>query len=501
MRERWWILAVVSSALLLIVIDMTVLYTALPRLTHDLHATASEKLWIINAYGLVVSGLLLGAGALGDRLGHKRLFCWGLVVFGCASLFAAFSPSASTLIGARALLAIGAAMMMPSTLSIIRLVFEDDGERALAIGIWAAVASGGAALGPIVGGLLLEYFWWGSVFLINVPIVVVAWLLAWRLIPSLPGDLSRRWDWKGSLLVMIGLIGLAHGIKSLAQPSPSLVSVLLALGVGAVCLAWFVRAQRRQADPMLDLSLFRMPLFNCAVIAALVAAAGLVGMELMFTQRLQLVLDYSPLQAAMYLLPLPLASFVSGPLAGRLLPAVGGLRLLVWAQLICAAGLGGYIWSLGLPVWVQQVWLLVLGAGLGATMTAASHSIMMGAPPERAGVAASVEEVSYELGGAIGITLFGTVASALYSLTLHLPQGVPESVQVRDSLDEALAVAESLPAELAAVVLEQARLAFDNGYFATLAMSVLMYLLAGAYAWYRYKGLSRLSAGGLGKSR
>lgn len=487
MRERWWILAVVSCALLLIVIDMTVLYTALPRLTHDLHATASEKLWIINAYGLVVSGLLLGAGALGDRIGHKRLFCRGLLVFGAASLLAAFSPTADVLIGARAALAIGAAMMMPSTLSIIRLVFEDDGERALAIGIWAAVASGGAAFGPIVGGILLEYFWWGSVFLINVPIVMVAFVLARRLIPDLPGNPKRRWDWRGSLLVMVGLIGLAHGIKSMAQPDPNWLGVVAALLLGAACLTWFVRIQQRQEDPMLDLSLFRMPLFNCAVIAALVAAAVLIGMELMLTQRLQLVLEQSPLQAAMYLLPLPLASFVSGPLAGRVLPKVGGLKLLIWAQLICAIGLGGYLWSHDMAIWLQQVWLGVLGVGIGATMTAASHSIMLGAPPEQAGIAASVEEVSYELGGAIGVTLFGTVSSAIYSLMLHVPEGLPDPERVRDSLDEARLVAESLPAGVAESLLTQAKLAFDQGYFATLIISVLMYVAAGAYAWYRWR--------------
>lgn len=501
MRERWWILAVVSIALLLIVIDMTVLYTALPRLTHDLQATASEKLWIINAYGLVVSGLLLGAGALGDRVGHKRLFCQGLVVFGAASLLAAFSPTAQMLIAARAVLAVGAAMMMPSTLSIIRLVFEDDGERALAIGIWAAVASGGAAFGPIVGGVLLEYFWWGSVFLINVPIVVLALLLAWRLIPALPGDPDRRWDWRGSLVVMVGLIGLAHGIKSLAQPEPSALVVLVALGVGAACLIWFVRAQQRLDDPMLDLSLFKLPVFNCAVVAALIASAGLVGVSLMLTQRMQLVLEYSPLQAAIYLLPLPLASFVSGPLAGRLLPRIGGLRLLIWAQLACAAGLAGFIGSMDMPVWLQQFWLLILGVGVGATMTAASHSIMMGAPPERAGVAASVEEVSYELGGAIGVTLFGTLASAVYSLSLKVPEDVPNLMLIRDSLDEALLAAETLPAETAAMVLVQARQAFDQGYFVTILMSVLMFLLAGGYAWYRWRQVRGQDHGEMAKSR
>ncbi|WP_345483447.1 MFS transporter [Shinella granuli] len=172
--KRWLVLAVVSSALFLIVIDMTVLYTALPKLTHALSATAAEKLWIVNAYPLVVAGFLPGLGTLGDRLGHKQMFMAGLIVFGLASLGAAFAPSPALLIAARVALAAGAAMMMPATLSLIRLTFTDEKERAFAIGIWAAVASGGAALGPVVGGLLLEYFWWGSVFLINVPVVLVA---------------------------------------------------------------------------------------------------------------------------------------------------------------------------------------------------------------------------------------------------------------------------------------------------------------------------------------
>lgn len=200
--RRWLVLAVVSVALLLIVIDMTVLYTALPRLTHDLAATASAKLWIVNAYALVVSGLLLGMGTLGDRLGHKRLFLAGLAVFGAASLAAAFAPEAGSLIVARGVLGVGAAMMMPATLSLIRLTFTDTHEQALAIGIWASVASGGAAFGPIVGGALLEHFWWGSVFLINVPIVLVAIPLAWWLIPKGGATSTRPWDGFGSLLFM-----------------------------------------------------------------------------------------------------------------------------------------------------------------------------------------------------------------------------------------------------------------------------------------------------------
>src|SRR5215475_1577936 len=213
---RWAILAIVSSAVFLIVVDMTVLHTALPTLTRDLGASASEKLWIINTYSLVVAGLLPGCGTLADKIGHKRMLVIGLCLFGLASLAAAYSPSPVALIGARALLAVGAASMMPATLSIIRLTFSDEKECALAIGLWSAVASGGSAIGPLIGGGLLEYFWWGSVFLVNVPVVVVALVAALALIPSDAGRSGTSWDLQGSLLILIGLVGLAYAIDEIA---------------------------------------------------------------------------------------------------------------------------------------------------------------------------------------------------------------------------------------------------------------------------------------------
>src|SRR5262249_32818615 len=263
-KSRWLILIVLSSALFLIVIDMTVLYTALPSLARDLGTSASEKLWIINAYALVVAGLLPGLGTLGDRVGHKRMFI--------ASLFAAYSPSPMILIGARALLAVGAAMMMPATLSIIRLTFNDDRERALAIGIWSAVASGGAAVGPLVGGVLLEYFWWGSVFLINVPVVVVALAAASVFIPRRKGSHAMGWDPVGSLQILVGLVGLAYAIEELAKEAPSFLSAAAAAVIGGLALAIFVRRQRRSAAPMFDLTLFENREFALGVVVALVSS-------------------------------------------------------------------------------------------------------------------------------------------------------------------------------------------------------------------------------------
>ena len=289
-KSRWLILLVVSSALFLIVIDMTVLYTALPSLARDLGTDASEKLWIINAYALVVAGLLPGLGTLGDRVGHKRMFIAGLCVFGVASLVAAYSPSATILIGARALLAVGAAMMMPATLSIIRLTFNDDRERALAIGIWGAVASGGAAVGPLVGGVLLEYFWWGSVFLINVPVVVVALVAAGVFIPRSKGSREVGWDPVGSLQILVGLVGLAYAIEELAKETSSFLAAGVAAVIGGLALAIFVHRQRRSAAPMFDLTLFENREFALGVVVALVSSFSVVGLELVLSQRLQLVL-------------------------------------------------------------------------------------------------------------------------------------------------------------------------------------------------------------------
>ncbi len=475
--RRWLILAIISSALLLIVIDMTVLYTALPTLTRELGATASQKLWIINIYALIAAGLLLGMGTLGDRLGHKRLFIGGLSVFGLCSLIAAFSPSAGVLIGARGFLAVGAAMMMPATLALVRLTFTDEREQAMAFGIWASVASGGAAFGPVVGGLLLEHFWWGSVFLINVPIVLLALLVGVLLIPDHPGNPERRWDWLGSLQVMIGLISMAYAVKELGKRVPSFEAMLVAVVLGTLFLTLFIRRQRRAAQPMLDLSLFTTSGFRNAVIAAVVSAAAFIGMELVFSQRLQLVLGMSPLEAALFILPLPLGSFVAGPLAGYYLSRV---RMLFWTLLLSSAAMLAYVFLYQAAVPLQIVSLALLGLTMGAALTAASSTIMLSVPADKAGMAASLEEVSFELGGAVGVTLAGSLLSAIYAYStgLMIPSWLSRNPMTFESLDDALKVAETLSPEGAAMLTAFARSAFDAGFVVVLVTMAVLLLMA-----------------------
>jgi MFS transporter, DHA2 family, multidrug resistance protein len=489
--NRWLILLVVSSALFLIVVDMTVLHTALPTLTRELGASASEKLWIINAYALVVAGLLPGCGTLGDRVGHKRMFIAGLAIFGMASLVAAYSPSPVLLIGARALLAVGAASMMPATLSIIRLTFSDERECALAIGLWGAVASGGSAIGPLIGGVLLEYFWWGSVFLINVPVVVAALVAALVFIPSHEGTSEARWDLPGSLLILVGLVGLAFAIKEVAMQAPSFPAAATAAAIGAGALAWFARRQHRSAAPLIDFSLFDSRGFRIAVLAALVSAFSVVGLALVLSQRLQLVLGYSPLHAALFVLPSSVLAFVGGPLAGWLAPRYGVDRVIAGALLLGGFGVAGLLLSANAGLAPQLLCLSAFGLGAGASLAAASHAIMSHASVEHAGMAASIEEVAIELGGAIGITVLGSILAGVYSTLLVLPNGAAFPPAVREGIDQALAVAETLPPDVARPLIGSVHQAFDGAYFTALAVAAALFAAVAVMAW-RARAVPRL---------
>ncbi len=472
--QRWSVLVIVSVGLLLITLDNSILYTALPTLTQELGANSSQTLWIINAYPVVMAGLLLGSGTLGDRIGHRTMFLVGLVIFGLASTLAAFSPSSNVLIGARALLALGAAAMMPATLALIRVTFTDDRERNLAVGVWGSIAIVGAALGPIVGGGLLEFFWWGSVFLINVPVVLVALIVTPLIVPKGVPDPSKRWDLVSSLQVMVGLVGAVLVIKELAKQPPSWPAVAAALVASVAGFTVFVRRQQRLERPLLAFSLFRNPAFSSGVLAAAFAMFAAAGLQLITTQRFQLVSGFTPLEAGLLVTAVAIGALPTAVLGGAYLHRIG-LRVLIAGGLASSAA-GAVITVLtfdhGLVGTV--VGLLVVGGGMGAAMAVASSAIIGNAPPERAGMAASVEEVSYEFGGLTAVALLGSLATAVYTATISLPAGAPD--QAKDSLVGALAIAQGDPALVSA-----ANAAYDTAYVWVLVV-VAVILAAGAIA-------------------
>lgn len=473
-RNRWLILAIASSALLLITIDMTVLYTALPTLTHDLNASATEKLWIVNAYALVVAGLLPGFGALGDRFGPKAMLLFGLLVFGIASLIAAFAPSPLVLVAARVLLAVGAASMMPATLSIIRHVFDDEQERSIAIGIWASVSAGGAAFGPVLGGLLLEYFWWGSVFLINVPIVVIAFFAGLILIPKPETSRAHPLDIWGSLQIMIGLVGVVFAVKELARRDPSWPLAIATLTIGSVFILIFVRRQFRSRAPMIDFSLFRSASFTSAVVVAIISLAALVGLELVLSQRLQLVVGLSPLEAGIFILPIPVAAFFAGPMVGAIMPRVGARHILWSGLLLAGLGMALHLATYSAGTTMQIISFVMLGFGIGSAMTGASSAIMLNAPVEQSGMAASIEEVSFELGSALGVAILGSVMNAAYTHFVTVPAELDTPANIRDSLDQALIAAQTMDAGSASRLVELARHAFNQSFEVVLSVAVTM---------------------------
>ncbi|MGA5089212.1 MFS transporter [Streptomyces pseudogriseolus] len=473
-KRRWLLLAVVSAGLLLITLDNSILYAALPTLVEDLGASSSESLWIINAYPVVMAGLLLGSGTLGDRVGHRRMFLIGLVVFGIASLAAAFSSNPEALIAARAFLAVGAAAMMPATLALIRVTFDDERERNIAIAVWGSLAIVGSGLGPIVSGILLNSFWWGSVFLINVPVVIAAIIATLVLAPSNDADPSKRWDLVSSLLALVALVGLVIAIKETAKSGP--LSLLVAAAVPATAVGgWaFVRRQRRLPYPLLDFAIFRNPAFLSGVLAAGLSMFAIAGVQLVTTQRYQLVEGFTPLRAGLLVAAVALGALPTAMVGGAVLHKVGLLPIVAGGLALAAAGAAVVLVSFDTSMGLLVTGLLLTGAGLGAAMSVASSAIIGNVPARRAGMASSVEEVSYEFGSLIAVALLGSLLTAVYSTIIDLPAGVPD--RARDSLDAALALGKDNPSLITA-----ASNAFDNAYLVVMVV-VTAVMAVGAIA-------------------
>lgn len=477
--NRWLVLLVVVLAYLPIVIDMTVLHIAVPSLTLSLGASGEQVLWIIDIYPLIMAGLLVPMGTLADRIGSRFMLLAGLLMFVAMSCAAAYAPTAVALIAARAGMAVGGAMVLPCTLAIIRRAFESPRERGIALGLWGTVASAGAALGPLVGGALLEHYWWGSVFLINLPLMVLIWPLAHVLVPRDEGSAVGGWKIGQALLLIAGIIATVHALKSGLTPGgPSWASGATLL-LGLALLADFVRRQLTSAEPMLDLGLFARPAIRSGLIMALVVSGALAGTELTIAQELQLVLGRTPLQAGLFLLPLMIAAGVGGPLAGYLVALVG-LRRVATTTLLCSAtalaGLG--LSNLNDGVWVAGL-LVLLGLALSTGLTASSIAIMGAAPASKAGAAGALEATGYEMGTGLGITAFGVLLSSVYGAAIQLPGGLPEALgdQTVRSLADTLVTAGHLDAGLAATLAHAGREAFAAAHGTVLLSAAV--LLAG----------------------
>lgn len=459
--HRWLLLMMVGLGLLLVTVDITILLTALPVLTHELHASAAEGLWIVNAYPLFSTGLLLGAGTLGDRIGHRRMYLVGLVIFGLASLMAAYAGSVAVLVLARVLQAVGASAMLPATLALIRVGFSDERERALAISVWACLSLVGAILGPLLGGWLLGHFHWGALFLVNVPIIAVAWLGTWFVAPEQRNPNADPWDLPSSVLALLTLSSLVLAIKTATHPPIDLGLLGAALATGLVAGLAFVRRQRRLTHPLLDFSLFRNPAFAAGVLGAVSVTFTTGGVLLGVSQRFQWVAGYTPLQSGLLASVLFIGTLPSSILGGlwlhriglrRLIAgglAVGALGMLVAAQALPwhPSGLQAADEGLG---WLVTG-LLLAGLGLGATISVASTAIVESAPPHRAGMASSVEEVSYEFGALLSIALLGSLLTGLYTVFVQLPPGVDAAAarSISAALDIVAASGGALPDHLA----------------------------------------------------
>ncbi|HEU4920184.1 MAG TPA: MFS transporter [Candidatus Limnocylindrales bacterium] len=477
-RREWIGLAVLALACLLYVMDLTVLHLAVPAISADLQPSSAQLLWIIDIYGFMVAGALVTMGTLGDRIGRRRLLMVGAAAFGIVSLLAAFSTSAEMLIVSRALLGIAGATLAPSTLSLIFHMFQDPRQRSVAIGVWIGSFSAGSAVGPVLGGLMLEFFWWGSVFLLALPVMALLLLLGPRVLPEYRDPEAGRLDLISAGLSIVAVLALIFGLKQAAQDGFGPVPLAAVVGGLVVGVIW-ARRQFALADPMIDLNLFRLPAFSISLVTNFLAIFVAVGYFLYVAQYLQLVVGLSPLEAGLWSLPSAAGFIVGSQLAPRIVSRVR-------PAYVIGAGLG--LASIGLAILTQVgttggLLTLVLGSvvislGLAPVFGLTTELIVGSAPPERAGAASGISETGSELGGALGIAILGSIGVAIYRgrVAEAIPNGVPAeaAAAARDTLGGAVAVARELPDQVAVALVDAARGAFVAGMHLTSTIATIV---------------------------
>ncbi|MEU8675728.1 MFS transporter [Streptomyces sp. NPDC048560] len=482
---RWIALSVLVLAVLLVAVDATVLGLATPFLSEDLAPTGTQLLWIGDVYSFVIAGLLVSMGSLGDRIGRKKLLLTGAVAFGAVSVLNAYATSPEMMILARALLGVAGATLMPSTLALIRNLFHDPRERSLAVGIWGAMASAGAAVGPVMGGFLLEHFWWGSVFLINLPVMAVLVVVGIKLIPESKNPAPGPWDLVSVGLSLVGMIGIVYAIKELAAHGGSL-EVAASAVVGAAALAWFVRRQLKLPAPLLDMRLFHHRGFSGAVLADLLTILGLAGLVFFLSQFLQLVQGRGPLEAGLAELPAAIGAVAAGLMAG-----VAARRYSV--RSVVTGGLAAVGVALASVTLLSKdtgypmlgAMLLVVGVGAGFAFTVTADVILSTVPKEQAGSASAVSETAYELGAALGIALLGSIVTGVYQ-GFETPAGVGSDTAsaAHESLGGAVEAASSLPAAQAGPLVAAAQEAFVEGLRYAAGIGAAVLLATAVAAWF-----------------
>jgi EmrB/QacA subfamily drug resistance transporter len=483
-RRRWATLAVLCVTLLLISLDNTVLNVALPSIARSLAASASQLQWVVDAYAIVFAGLLLTLGALGDRVGRKSVFMGGLVVFGSGSAFAAWSPTADVLTAARAFMGLGAAALMPCTLSILTNVFTQERDRVRAIGVWSGTTGLGVALGPILGGLLLAHFWWGSVFLINVPIALGGLIATAWLVPNSKNPASQRPDGLGAGLSTLGLGVLLWGIieaPNRGWTSPFIIgSLVVALVVIGVFVAW----ERRIDHPMLPLSFFARRRYSVAIAALALVLFALLGMFFLMTQYLQFDLGFSPLEAGVRILPVALALLIIAPLSVLIARWIG-TKYVVSAGLALVAISFGFLSRTTVSGTYRDCFVpfVIAGVGVALSLAPCTESVMGSLPKQQAGVGSASNDTALQVGGALGVAVLGTALNLRFQhlmAPLVARASVPAPIQrlIESSLGAALVVAHRAPKKLGNELATMARRAFVSGMDEALVIATVVVAVA-----------------------
>jgi EmrB/QacA subfamily drug resistance transporter len=477
--RRWWTLAVLSLSLVIIGLDNTVLNVALPSLQREFDASSSQLQWMVDSYVVVFAGLLLTLGALGDRFGRGKALQAGLVIFGAASLWAAYATSAEMLIAARAVMGIGGALIMPATLSILIDVFPRE-ERGKAIAIWSGVAGIGIGLGPIVAGLLLEWFWWGSVFLINVPIAVLALAAGWLLVPDSRDPEHGALDVVGAALSMAAISLFVYAIIEAPNHGWTDPLTLALFGGAVVLIAAFAGWEMRTAHPMLDFDLFRNRRFSLGAAAIGLTFFALFGTVFAFTQYLQFVQDYTPLEAGARLIPLALGIAIGAGRSDHLVRRLGTTRVVAAGMALVAVVLGSFaLLEVDTPYWIVGTLVFLLALGMGNVMAPSTDSVMGAVPEAKAGVGSAMNDVVRQVAGALGVAVIGSIMNTVYrsqmeDKTAGLPD--PAAAAARDSVGAALQVASQVGDPAGAMLAISARVAFIDamGVAALVAAGVLL---------------------------